>query len=96
MSAIEVKVTSEDDDAEAAIAKLREVAKFLKAQGDRNASLERINFGLRDQNSDLEHEVSTLQSELRPEGEWADALDLFRLDLIDRDELLERTLGVRT
>lgn len=90
------KVVTEHPEAAKAIEGLREIAKALKVVGDENVQLkagsERI--------ATLEGEVDTLGQkliELQGDGdrleEWSDLLEDFRRGLVDRDELLERTIG---
>jgi len=84
-------VYSEHSDANAAIGKLREVANTLKAFGDASLGREDERQNVLDATMERIAELEYLA----PAEEWRDALDAFRLNLIDRDELLMKTLGVR-
>lgn len=89
------RVLSENPDANGVIEALREAARTVKALGDQaDAQAKHID----ELQSAAEHLQSAAQrgedAMLQLES-WRDQLDRFRLDLIDKDELLRETIQAR-
>lgn len=86
---------SEHERAERVIVALREAAQEVKALGDEVIALETATATYRDAIYDLEAEKGDLEEEVKAPRSWEDDLNAFRLEIIDRDELLARTIGLR-
>jgi hypothetical protein len=94
------KVVTKHEDAAKAIDTLRGVAQVLKQVGDecvqlkegneRVAALEAEADKLRAENAELSQEAEESTGRII---DWRDLLEDFRRGLVDKDELLERTVG---
>jgi hypothetical protein len=81
------KVVTEHEGANAAIAQLRDTAKALKELGDEVLEL-------RSQLASMEEESVATETVSETFEQWTEVLEDFRRGIRDRDELLERTVGL--
>lgn len=87
------KVVTEHEEAAKAIESLRGVAQSLKRIGDELVQSKGLVDEWRGKVETLEREVSEVAADQVTLESWGDLLEDFRRGIVDRDELLERTVG---
>lgn len=87
------KVTTEDASAQEAIELLRKVALVLKEIGDENSNHDKDVAGYEEKIEQLEKDLENEREERASVEGLEDLLRDFRRGIVDRDELIDRTVG---